>query len=313
MTRPGESAISGSPSLSVAVVGICGARHLRRCLEALSVQQRAPRFELLVVYDPDLQGIEGIGADYPHVRLVCNRGQRTPLELASQAIRVSRGEILLLTEDHCVPAADWVAELSASLQPGRAAAGGVVELAEGASAVDWAFYFVDFFRYAEPVRTGESPTLTVCNVAYRRSELDCVSDLWGDGFHETVVNDCLRSRFGILYLSSNPRVTMRRHLRLRDALIERYAFGRLFGCSRLARTRGAMRGVYKLAGPALPPLLLGRMLRKAMSSRRLARQLARGFAPLTLMVLAWSLGEWIGYLTEGRPGDLTVAPERPEE
>jgi hypothetical protein len=300
------------PSLSVAVVGICGASHLRRCLAALAAQEGAPPFEVLVVYDPALQGIEEVGADHPRVRFVCNQGQRTPLELASQAIRESRGEIVLLTEDHCVPAVDWVAELSASLQPGRAAAGGVVELAEEASAVDWAFYFVDFFRYAEPVRAGESPTLTVCNVAYRRSDLDSVSDAWEDGFHETVVNDRLR-RSGSLYLGSKPRVSMRRHVRLHDALIERYAFGRLFGCTRLERTRGTMRVVYKLLGPALPPLLLGRMIRKAISSPRFYRRLAHGIAPLTLMVLAWSWGEWIGYLTETRPGDLTVAQEPPED
>ena len=106
---------------------------------------------------------------------------------------------------------------------------------------------------------------------------------------------------------------MRRHVRLRDALIERYAFGRLFGCERLERTEGAMRAVYKLAAPVLPALLLSRMFRKAISSSRLRWRLVGGCVPLTLMVLAWSWGEWLGYVTETRPRDLTVAAEREED
>jgi hypothetical protein len=30
---------------------------------------------------------------------------------------------------------------------------------------------------------------------------------------------------------------------------------------------------------------------------------------LTLMVLAWSWGEWLGYLTDRYPSRLTTAPE----
>ncbi len=313
MTSPSGGGGSSRSGLSVAIVGICGAGHLRRCLRALDAQEGAPSFETVVAFDPVLEGIDKVRDDYPDVRLVDNRGQRTPLELASRAIRESRGAVVLLTEDHCVPAPDWVAELSRSLTRGRGAAGGVVELAEGATAVDWAFYFVDFFRYANPVEAGESPTLTVCNVAYRRSDLDAATEAWDDVFHETVVNDSLRRRAGPLYLSPKPRVTMRRRVRLRDALSERYAFGRLFGCERLERTEGAMRTVYKLLAPALPALLLGRMFRKALSSSRLRRRLLAGCVPLTLMVLAWSWGEWLGYITGSRPRDLTVAVEREED
>ena len=102
---------------------------------------------------------------------------------------------------------------------------------------------------------------------------------------------------------------MRRHVRLRDAVYERYVFGRLFGCTRLANATPKMRLAYKLFAPALPPLLLGRMLGKAARSPQLRRHMVRGIVPLQLMVLSWSLGEWLGYLTEKRPDNLTVAQE----
>ena len=47
--------------------------------------------------------------------------------------------------------------------------------------------------------------------------------------------------------------------------------------------------------------------------KRTARPLVGGCVPLTLMVLAWSWGEWLGYVTETRPRDLTVAAEREED
>jgi hypothetical protein len=59
----------------------------------------------------------------------------------------------------------------------------------------WAFYYVDFFRYMRPVPSGGSPTLSVCNVAYHRSHLEAVHDLWKNGFLETEIHDALRERF----------------------------------------------------------------------------------------------------------------------
>jgi len=254
-------------SVSVAVVAICGAVHLERCLAALQVQEGAPVFDVAVAYDPNIAGIDEVAARFPDVRFVVNAGQRTPLELASRALEAARGELILLTEDHCVPAPSWVREMVAAQAPGRAVVGGRVEIGPGASATDWAFYFVDFFRYAGPVREGPSPTLTVCNASYKRAQLDEVRDAWTEIFHETAINDRLRDRFGSLWLCERSEVTMGRHVTLRDALFERYAFGRLFGCTRIGYVSRAKRLYYALLAPLLPLLLLGRMANKAQQGR----------------------------------------------
>ena len=174
-------------SVSVAIVSICGPAHLRRCLEALRKQVDVAPFEVVVAYDPELKGLPDLAREYPEARFLATPGERTPLELAARALRESRGEVLLLTEDHCVPEPDWVRSLPLELRNGRAAAGGTVNVLRGAGATDWAFYFVDFFRYAEPVIDGPSPTLTVCNVAYRRDQLDALQGSgWRTFFHETI-------------------------------------------------------------------------------------------------------------------------------
>ncbi|HTF86813.1 MAG TPA: glycosyltransferase [Planctomycetota bacterium] len=300
---------SPAPSVSVAVVGICSAAHLERCLAGLEHQRGAPGFDVVVAYDPNLGGMDGVAARWPRVRLVSNAGQRNPLELASRALSEARGELILLTEDHCIPDPDWVATMIAAQAPGRAVTGGLVEIREGSSAVDWAFYFVDFFRYASPVRAGPSPTLTVCNVAYSKTRLAAIADTWSVYFHETAINDALRERFGELWLEPLSRVTMSRHVSLGDALYERYAFGRLFGCTRLGFCTPGRRLYYCIFAPVLPLLLMSRMTRKALTSRRLALPFARAILPLSAMVLCWSWGEWLGYLTRRHPRSLIVAPE----
>ena len=190
MKLPVERPLHPPATVSVAVVGICGAQHVERCLQSLARQLGAPPFDVVVVHDPHLDDIEELAQRWPKVRFASNEGQRTPLELASRALKEARGEIVLLTEDHCVARPDWVRTLvQAHSEAGRSVVGGVVQIASGASATDWAFYFVDFFRYARPAQRGASPTLTVCNVSYKREQLDAIRDVWETYFHETAIHD----------------------------------------------------------------------------------------------------------------------------
>jgi len=309
--RVSASEDGNASSITVAVVGICSADHIARCLDALTGQVEAPDFDILVVYDPNIPGAEPLRGRYPRARFVANEGQRNPLELASCAMREATGDLILLTEDHCVPAPDWVRVMAAAVGggEGRAVVGGRVEIADDASATDWAFYFVDFFRYATPVSEGPSPSLTVCNAGYRRDHLDQVRATWSRHFHETAINQALRRRFGDLWMHTASEVLMSRHVRLRDAVYERYAFGRLFSCTRIGFEGTGRRLYYALFSPVLPMLIMGRMAAKAFRSRKLARSFLRSLGPLTLMVISWSWGEWLGYLTGRHPRSLIVAPE----
>ena len=300
---------SAIDSVTVAVVGICSAAHLARCLAALEAQEGAPPFDVVVVYDPHLGDMSAVSRQYPHVHMVANEGQRTPLELAARAIREATGDLIVLTEDHCIPSPDWVRRLYEAQAPGRAAVGGMVEAVPDASAVDWAFYYVDFFRYMRPAPAGRSKSLTVCNVAYRRSFLAEIAPLWEHIFHETAINEALRDRFGALWLEPRAQVRMRRNVRFSDAVYERYAFGRLFGCTRLEFAGGGHRLYYVVLSPLLPVLLLGRMAGKAARSATGIRNFVRSAPFLVAMVAAWSWGEWLGYATRRRPRSLVVAPE----
>ncbi|MFV1986733.1 MAG: glycosyltransferase family 2 protein [Gemmatimonadota bacterium] len=298
-----------SHTVTVAVVAICGAAHLRRCLAALDAQSGAPAFDILVVYDPQLAEMAELAGDRPDIRFVANEGQRTPLELASRAVSEAAGTLVLLTEDHCVPSPGWVRAMVGAQAEDRAVVGGSVEPLEGTTTLDWAFYLVDYYRYMPPVREGPSPTLTVCNASYRADRLEAVADVWREIFHETAINDALASRFGRLWLAPAARVAMRRHVRFRDALHERYAFGRLFGCTRLEFMPRWRRLYYAVLSPALPVILFGRMARASARDPENLRRFGRASFHVAALVVAWSWGEWLGYLTRRRPGSELVAPE----
>jgi hypothetical protein len=303
--------VTKRPSVAVAVVAICGAEHLERCLAALRDQDAAPPFQVVVRYDPGLPGIDAVSRRHPGVDIGCDARERTPLHLAAAALRASNADVLLLTEDHCIPGRDWVRRMLNARRPDRAVIGGRVEIRPGASPVDWAFYFVDFFRYADPAREGPSPTLTVCNVAYDRVRLESIRESWSESFEEPAVHDALRERYGMLWLTPDSEVVMHRNVSFVGAVRERYAFGRIFGHTRGARLGPGRRALYGLLAPALPLLLLGRMTAKAMRSPALARSYFRAFPPLVALVVAWSFGEWLGYVSGRPPKSLVLAAELP--
>jgi len=298
------------PSVSVAVVCICGSEHLTRCLEGLRRQEGVRPFRVIVCYDPSLEGIDEVARRFPEAIVSSHPAERTPLELSAAAVRLCESDVLLLTEDHCIPSANWVHAMLAARAPGRAVIGGRIEIRSGASAVDWAFYYVDFFRYAAPVTNGPSPTLTVCNVAYERAQLEAIRDLWSTSFEEPAVHNELRRRFGALWLTAESEVTMRRSVSFAEGLRERYAFGRIFGHTRVARVSTSRRWMYAALAAALPLLLLGRMTAKAMMSSRLFVSFVRAFVPVLALVLCWSWGELLGYVTKRPPRRLVLAVEQ---
>lgn len=297
------------PDVTVVVVAICSAPQLRRSLEALEAQDAGQGFEVIVAADHRMKGVEALAPEFPGVVFLSREGCNTPIELTTLGLNAARGERIILTEDSCVARPDWLSQITATPWEGRAAVGGVVEPTPGISPAMWGFCYVDFFRYMRPVADGPAPSLSVCNVAYHASHLQAVADNWRDGFHETVINGALAERFGPLWICPAAEVRVRRHVTFADAVYERYAFGRLFGATRIARDGPGRRLYYAALSPALPFLLMARMAAKAKQDAALMRLFVRSLPAIAVMVAAWSWGEWLGYVTGRRPKRITTAPE----
>jgi hypothetical protein len=308
MTAPVVSS-SSQDSVTVIVVAICSVPQLRRSLAALKDMEGAVKPQIVVAADSRFENVSALQPEFPDVVFLQEKGRDTPIELTVLGLHASVGDTIVLTEDSCVAHRDWLLEILRAPRDGKAAIGGVVQPMPGISPAMWAFCFVDFFRYMSPLAEGASPTLSVCNVSYRAADLKSVADKWTGGFHETFIHDSLRAKFGPLWLTPRAQVYVRRDVAFDDAVYERYAFGRLFGATRIVSQSLSKRLLYVAAGPLLPVLLMWRMVSKARQDSALMRDFRTALPAILMMVFAWSWGEWTGYLTGRRPRRITTAPE----
>jgi hypothetical protein len=96
-------------------------------------------------------------------------------ELRAAALRAARGEIVALTEDHCVVDAGWCAKVvdAHARHPSAAAVGGVVANGSVTRWIDEANYLLTFGPYM-PGAAALSPTRSfgVSNVSLKRRAID---------------------------------------------------------------------------------------------------------------------------------------------
>src|SRR6476661_3319201 len=170
----GRLASLAVPHVSVVVASNRSRALLDDCLNSLIGQCERARAELVVARDDDEAGLEAIAKAYPSVKLVpVKRGASIP-ELRGAGMRETTGDIVMLTEDHCVPGPRWVEELCGGVDSAEIAGGGM-DNAQRKRAVDWAAYFSEYGLFATTRSdTDGAMQLTGANVAYHRSIVDDV-------------------------------------------------------------------------------------------------------------------------------------------
>jgi hypothetical protein len=308
-----------APLLSVVVAVVDGGETLRRCLTALVEQQEAPSMEILVPCDATVQSAATIVADVAarasargvaHLkvldlgRLTTDRpssGPRGQHELIdrrrSAGLAAAAGELVALVEDRGVPRSDWAAtivRLHGSLQ--YPAIGGAVENGRD-RLLNWAVYFCDFGRYQRPFTAGPRRYLSDVNVSYKRRALDATRAIWSNRYHEPLVHWELERQGAVLYASPDIVVDqLRDNLTVAGLLVERLAWGRLFGALRARRITPARRLLFVGLSPLVPALLFFRVLRDQSAKGMVLRRALAVSPALLLLLSAWAAGEAIGCL-----------------
>jgi len=314
------------PELSVVVVIFAGGKHILRCLETLACQEGMANVEILIPYDERSSGIPDLQGQFPTIRFLPVHGHCTYAQLRALGVREARGAIVALTEDHCIPDRFWCARILEAHKGSHAVVGGVVEKQVPDTGLNWALYLSDYGRYMSPMAEGTVDELTDCNVSYKRSTLEAIADVWRNEFHEPIVHGALQARGESMWLSPRIVVQQQRSLRLREAIRDRYLFGRLFGSGRISRGQGAgsktqgatsreqktgsawlWRVMYMGGAVALPLLLVGRVAGHVLRKRRYGAAFVRGLPALVLLNTAWACGEFVGCVT-GRPA-ACLAPQ----
>jgi hypothetical protein len=303
----------GNPSLSVVVAivsdttGHPDTAHLEPCLEALFRQPLASAMEIIVPFHPAVKGIAALRDRYPNVHFFevadlqtyTGRGgsREHHDELRARGLAVAHGRVVGLIEDHGIVAPDWSARLLEAHAGPFAALGGAIENGVDRS-LNWAVYFCDFLRYQNPLPGGETAIVSDANVAYKRTALESVRPIWQEIFHESSVTAALRARGRKLSLAPGAVLYQHRQgLRVSSALRERFVWGRSYAATRARLARTPQRVFWAAFAPALPVLMMARMTLMAWQKRRTMTAFVKA-APLTAALLvSWSCGEWIGYVT----------------
>ena len=152
---------TGAPVLSIVVATTHPWPEMERTLDSLWGQVMALGAELLLL---DGHG-EGLPPDLPArypgaIRLT--RPGASVFALRALGLRAARGEIIAMTEDHCVVPPDWCRRLLDAHRryPHAAAVGGAVDNGATARLIDWANYFVAHSPTMAPIRGGEAEMIS---------------------------------------------------------------------------------------------------------------------------------------------------------
>ena len=282
-------------SLSAVVVTVESADRLRSCLDAL--QRQTDITEIIVPWDGSHGDSVSLERDYPSVKfLAAGPGKLTFAQLRARGIARATGDVVAITEDHFTPAPDWGRQILTAHHAPHAAIGGAVEKQTPDAILSWAFYLADYLRYLDP-QEGPSAHLTDGNVTYKRAALAEIGELWSSEFHENVVHAALTERGQSLWLSPKIVVRQKRRMTLRGAVRDRYAFGRLFGSTRVEGMGALNRLKLTAACLLLPAILLMRVGSHVARTRRYAAATLRAFPALVLISTVWAWGEFVGYVT----------------
>lgn len=299
--------------LTVVVALVSGAvERVRTCLAALT-EQRFPGLEILVPYDEPVAAVTGLSSEFPEVEFILAEGLDTSAARAGASrehhdsirtvgLRRARGRVVAMLEDVGRASPGWCRGLLDALErhPDAGAVGGGMSCGSS-RLINRAVCLSDFWRYQEPVPEATSPFLSDANIAYRHDVLESLKDVWEDDFHETVVNGALLERGHQLWLTPAATIYQERgKLRWREALRERYVWGRSFGGTRVKGVPLSKRLVYAVFCPVLPLLLASRAVRIAWDRGSFWSRCLPVLPVLLLLFMVWSFGEMVGYLS-GQP------------
>jgi hypothetical protein len=309
------------PELSIVLTIVSGRDAVRGSLLALVPQLDFGIHELIVPYDKFSAEIEELIPEFPQVTFysigdlglaaspaVSCHAHRLYDRRRAVGLRLARGRLIAMLEDHGRVAEDWVAKTVAAHRLNYAAIGGAIENGID-KPLNLAVYYCDFGRYGKPFEAREVDYISDINISYKREALDATGHVWAEAYHETAVHQEL-ARLGFkLFLDDGPVVYQRRAgLRFVPVLVERVQWGRIFAETRSKDFPAWKRIGYCAGSFLLPPVMAVRVFRHMLRQKVSAINVTSTIPALAMLLTCWAAGEFAGYLA-GEPLQSEAASE----
>ena len=281
--------------LSIIIAAFNNIYLLEKCLVSLQGQADMPDTEIFVASNYQAGIKELLERKFPKVRYLFCPAQTTVPELRTQGILHTTGDIVALTEDHCVLDSHWCSEIKKAHELSYSIIGGSVENYSN-SLWDWAIYFYDYGRYMLPNAPGAVTALSGINVSYKRFLLNRIKDAFRNGFFETFIHLKLIREAYPLYFAPQAIVYHNKSYKIKEAFTESYHHGRSFAGMRTGDASFFKRFCFVFGASILPVFLPLRTALGILKKGRHLKELALSFPCLILLMVSWSYGEFCGYL-----------------
>ena len=284
-----------APTVSVVVASNRDKALLHACLGSLLGQCQRLKAELLVARAGNAADVSALGKTYPSVRFITAPADASIPQLRALGMAQASGDVVALTEDHCIADENWVETLTLSASDADVVGGGM-DNARRSRAVDWAAYFAEygFFSPDRPDPAVGTPLLTGANVAYKRHVIADVVGWAQEGEWENVAHSRLVAQGSMLRFARTAAIYQNQTYSVSSFCADRYEHGRDYARKRLVEEPGASRWFLLAVSPLLPPLLTWRVARAAARGRMVT--FLRALPATMLFLTAWSVGEAVGYL-----------------
>lgn len=276
----------------------------RLCLDALHPQARVVGAEIILADSSGRALPPDAGGRYPLVRHVEVPGASSH-ELRARAIELSRGEIIAITEDHCIARPSWCQGILSAHRnnPAAAAVGGAVENASSRRLIDWASFLIANGPFMKPLDNGPSDRIALqANASYKRATL-APHLPFRTGFMEMLFNQKLRDSGAELIADDHIVVDHHQSLTFLTTCTLHFHNGRCIAGLRLENISAVERTLRLVTCWLLPPVMFWRTLRSVIAKRRSVDQALMGAPLIACLLICHAAGEMIGYARgPGRSG-----------
>tara|TARA_R110001599_G_scaffold81464_1_gene219697 strand:- start:8380 stop:9291 length:912 start_codon:yes stop_codon:yes gene_type:complete len=286
---------NGNYALTVIIAEEMATANLRDIFTHLQPESH-PSVEFLVCTGRDRSMLDGV-PDRKNVRIIrAHADSRIPL-LWRDGIRAAQADKVALTTAHCVPPQSWIKQLLAyPLEGKQVAVGGAIENVENDTTVGRVIYLLRYVRYTKSRPNGRVDDLAADNALYRKADILAHDDLLEIGFWEPSFHERFLAEGKIMQFDNELLVVHKNCYGIKQFMRQRYSHGIEFG---MARAK-VMSVTKRFAMIALSPLIPLVFTRKIMATARRDKQFDLGFNRdmfwLLVFVLAWSVGETLGYI-----------------
>jgi hypothetical protein len=288
-----------APPLSIVIATKEAWPHVRPTLEAVCDQAELVGAEVILA-DGHGRALPG-DRSWSQVTWLKEPGASV-FRLRALAIARARGEVIAVTEDHCIPAPDWCETLIRlhRERPDAAVIGGAIENGSTERVVDWASFLLSSAPSIRPLLSRAYGRIaTPGNISYKRRAIP--RNVLRTGVLELALNRALRARGEKLIAEDRLVVHHIQSFSLPEACQAHFHNGRSLAGFRLGFVSPMERLLRLGACSVLPGWLLWRSLSALCAKRRALDRALVGLPALVLFAHCHAMGELLGYLAG--PGD----------